>query len=238
MKKELIPYFLEIQELQIQSKELEKKLTTLQTEYESFKNENLTIINKHEYELKSIRDTLRSLKDQQKEKEDQIVLLKEKLANEEKVILTLKNPKEVMHMEKEIENIKTLISKMEDDILNIMIKIDENEKLEQEINTTLKEIREKFEKKLQEYEDDINQLKRRIEDLVSQISIKRSSLSNSDLEEFDKLSKQKNYKVIAKIVNKDICEGCKLSVPKLVLEKLKKGEVVNCPSCGRILWME
>lgn len=238
MKKELIPYFLEIQELQIQSKDLEKKLITLQTEYESFKNENLTIINNHETELKTIRDMIKNLKSQQKEKEDQIVILKEKLANEEKVILTLKNPKEVMHMEKEIENLKTLISKMEDDILNIMIKIDENEKLEQKIYASLREMKENFEKRLKEYEDNMNLLKSKIEELTYQISTKRSSISDSDLEEFDKLSKQKNYKAIAKIINKDICEGCKLSVPKLVLEKLKKGEIVNCPSCGRILWME
>lgn len=238
MKKELIPYFLEIQDLQIQSKELEKKLIALQTEYEFFKNENLNIINNHETELKSIRDMIKTLKSQQKEKEDQIAILKEKLANEEKIILTLKNPKEVLHMEKEIENLKTLISKIEDDLLNVMIKIDESERLEQKIDSTLKEMKENFEKRLQEYEDNINQLKIRIEDLTSQINIKRSSISKSDLDEFDRLSKQKNYKVIAKIINKDICEGCKLSVPKLILEKLKKGEVVNCPSCGRILWME
>lgn len=81
-------------------------------------------------------------------------------------------------------------------------------------------------------------MKAEIEELTSQINIKRSAISSPDLEEFDKLSKQKNYRVIAKIINKDICEGCKLSVPKLVLERIRKGEVVNCPNCGRILWME
>jgi len=52
------------------------------------------------------------------------------------------------------------------------------------------------------------------------------------------LSKQKNYRAIARITNKDVCEGCKIAVPKLVLEKVKKGEIVNCPNCGRILWVE
>lgn len=238
MKKELIPLFLEIQDLQIQNRELEKKLKNLQTEYETFKNENLSVINKHEEELKSLREVIKSLKGEQKEKEDQVALLKEKLAKEEKLILTLKNPKEVIHMEKEIENLRNLISKIEDDLLNIMIKIEESEKLELEIDNMIKELKGNFEEKLREYENSLNLLKAEIEELTSQINIKRSAISSPDLEEFDKLSKQKNHRVIAKIINKDICEGCKLSVPKLVLERIRKGEVVNCPNCGRILWME
>lgn len=238
MKKELIPLFLEIQDLQIQNRELEKKLKNLQTEYETFKNENLSVINKHEEELKSLREVIKSLKGEQKEKEDQVALLKEKLAKEEKLILTLKNPKEVIHMEKEIENLRNLISKIEDNLLNIMIKIEESEKLELEIDNMIKELKGNFEEKLQEYENSLNLLKAEIEELTSQINIKRSAISSPDLEEFDKLSKQKNHRVIAKIINKDICEGCKLSVPKLVLERIRKGEVVNCPNCGRILWME
>jgi len=238
MKKDLIPLFLEIQDLQIQNRELEKKLKNLQTEYETFKNENLSVINKHEEELKSLREVIKSLKGEQKEKEDQVALLKEKLAKEEKLILTLKNPKEVIHMEKEIENLINLISKIEDNLLNIMIKIEESEKLELEIDNMIKELKGNFEEKLQEYENSLNLLKAEIEELTSQINIKRSAISSPDLEEFDKLSKQKNHRVIAKIINKDICEGCKLSVPKLVLERIRKGEVVNCPNCGRILWME
>lgn len=238
MKKELIPLFLEIQDLQIQNRELEKKLKNLQTEYETFKNENLSVINKHEEELKSLREVIKNLKGEQKEKEDQVALLKEKLAKEEKLILTLKNPKEVIHMEKEIENLRNLISKIEDDLLNIMIKIEESEKLELEIDNMIKELKGNFEEKLREYENSLNLLKAEIEELTSQINIKRSAISSPDLEEFDKLSKQKNHRVIAKIINKDICEGCKLSVPKLVLERIRKGEVVNCPNCGRILWME
>lgn len=238
MKRELIPYFLEIQDLQLKNKELERNLKNLQVEYESFRGENLGIIQKKEEELKNITDSLKKLKDQQKEKEDQIILLKEKLNNEEKRILVLKNPKEVIHVEKEIESLKRLVAKLEDELLNLMLEIEEKEKLEREVKNSFKEFKEGFERKVKEYEEKINSIKNEMENLNSEIELRRNNIPNTDLEEFDKLSKQKNYRAIARIINKDICDGCRMSIPKIVLERLKKEEIVNCPNCGRILWVE
>ncbi|MGC8814368.1 zinc ribbon domain-containing protein [Dictyoglomus sp.] len=237
MKRELIPKLLEIQDLQLKYRESEKNLKGLQAEFDIFKNEKLGEIKLKEENLINIRDQIKKLRDQQREKEDQLVLLKEKLTNEERRILILKNPKEVMHMEKEIENLKSLISKIEDEILNLMIELEEKTKTEKELEKAFNESKITFDNKVKEYEEKIKNVENEIELLHIEIEDKRKEIPTDDLEEFDKLSKQKNYKPIAR-VNRDVCEGCKIAIPKVVLERVKRNEIVNCPNCGRILWVE
>jgi predicted nucleic acid-binding Zn-ribbon protein len=150
----------------------------------------------------------------------------------------LKNPKEVMHVEKEIENLKKQINNLEDEILNLMIQSEEIDSKKKDVTLELQKLREEFENKKKILEEEINSLKEEIMNLANDISEKRSKIPEQELIEFDNLLKSKNGRAIARVINKEICEGCRLSIPKAVLEKVKKGDIVNCPNCGRILWLE
>jgi|GEM_PF-3843639 len=87
MKRETIPKLLEIQDLQLKYREFEKDLKNLQIEFDAFKSEKLEEIKLKEESLNDIKEQIKKLRDQQKEKEDQLVLLREKLKNEERRIL-------------------------------------------------------------------------------------------------------------------------------------------------------
>uniref|UniRef100_A0A7C3RIU2 C4-type zinc ribbon domain-containing protein n=1 Tax=Dictyoglomus thermophilum TaxID=14 RepID=A0A7C3RIU2_DICTH len=238
MRREIIPSLLEIQELILQLRDYEKRLKNLELEFENYLNENLKLINDKEEELRKIIDDFKLIRDQQKEKEDKVVIYREKLSQEEKRSLTLKNPKEVMHIEKEIENLKKQINNLEDEILNLMIQSEEIDLRKKHVSLELQKMREEFENNKKILENEINLVKDEIRNLSDNISEKRSKIPEQDLIEFDNLLKSKNSRAIARVINKEICEGCRLSIPKAVLEKVKKGDIVNCPNCGRILWLE
>jgi len=238
MKRELIPIFLEIQDLMFQLKEKERSLNNIELELKSFKEENLKIIGEKEIEFEKITKEIRELKDKQGEKEDKVSILREKLQQEEKRILTLRNPKELMHTEEEIEDLKKQVTGMEDEILDMMVILEEKGNSQKSIDSELKKLKEDFSQKEKEYLDKIEGIKNEIADLNKEISEKKTDIPSEDLKEFETLLKQKNNRAISRIINKEICEGCKLTIPKIALEKARKGELVNCPNCGRILWME
>ncbi|MGB9857701.1 MAG: zinc ribbon domain-containing protein [Dictyoglomaceae bacterium] len=238
MRRESIPILLEIQDFVLRLKNIEKNLKSKEEEFQEFKKEKLQFINLKEKELKEIEKNIKDLKDKQREKEDKVILLKEKYEQEEKRVLLLKNPKEVLHVEKEIENLKNQIRNLEDEILNLMISLEEKNNYFLELERELRRIKEEVSIKEKEYMEEIENFKKEIQGIYSQIEERKKNIPSNDLSEFENLLRQKLNRAISRVVNREICEGCKLVIPKLVLEKLKRGEIVFCPNCGRILWME
>ncbi|MCX7846064.1 MAG: C4-type zinc ribbon domain-containing protein [Dictyoglomaceae bacterium] len=239
MRKENIQKFINIQDLIIKLKEREKVFKNKAQEYEEFKNERLKLIILREEEIKTLERAIKNLKDEQKEKEDKVSILKEKYKEEEKKALIIKNPKEALHVEREMENLKTQIRKLEDEIIDIMLELEDKNNNFLQYKRELNKIKEEFASRDTEYQEEINKLKEEINVLSLEIEKNKEEISADDFLEFENLMKQKSDRAISRVINKEICEGCKLSLPKLILDKLrKKEELIRCPNCGRILWME
>lgn len=239
MKRENIPKFLNIQDLIIKLKEKEKIFNNKNQEYEEFKVESLKFINLKEEEIKNIEKVIKNLKEEQKEKEDKVSILKEKYQEEERKALVLKNPKEALHIEKEMENLKNQIRKLEDEILDIMLELEDKNNTCLEYKRKLDRFKEEFSLHDKEFREEINNLKEEIELISLEIEKNKKEISVEEFLEFENLMRLKSNRAISRVINKEICEGCKLSLPKLILDRLKKKEeLVNCPNCGRILWIE
>ncbi|MEN2984027.1 MAG: C4-type zinc ribbon domain-containing protein [Dictyoglomaceae bacterium] len=239
MKKENIPKFLNIQNLIIRLKERERIFNDKNREYEEYRSEKFKSINLKEEELKNLEKTIKDLKSEQKEREDRISILREKYQAEEKKALFLKNPKEALHIEKEMENLKNLIKKLEDEVLEIMIELENKNNIYMEYKKEISILKEEFYLKETEYKEELDKLKEEINLILLEIEKNKQEISSDEIMEFENLMKQKSDKAISRVIDKEICEGCKLSLPKLILDRLKKKEeLIHCPNCGRILWIE
>ncbi len=239
MKKDNIPKFLGIQDLLINLREKEKVFIDKRQEYEEFKKERLELINLKEEEIKVLEKDIKNLKDNQKEREDRIISLRDKYQDEEKKALTTKSPKEALNLEKEMESLKGQIRRLEDEILDILLELEDKNNLYSEHKKELDKFKEEFYLRNEKYEKELKELRGEIESISLEIEKNKKEIPMDEILEFENLMRQKSNRAISRVINKEVCEGCKLSLPKVVLDRLKKKEeILYCPNCGRILWIE
>ena len=144
--------------------------------------------------------------------------------------------KELRQLQGVIANYEEEKALIEDELLDLMEKIEENDKLINELEEDLK----KKEKHLQDCQQEIKLIVSKIEEKISSFYDKRKGIlskitDNHLLKEYELLRREKDGKAIVE-VNSSICPGCYLDLPSDTIYQLKKGQVVTtCPNCNRIL---
>lgn len=147
----------------------------------------------------------------------------------------LKNPKELMGLEHEIGTMKSNLKQKEEELLEVM---DEAEVAQHKVEKDRERVRElevewqKEQKILTKSESDItNQINdsRQIRDELT------NSIPAAALELYEGIRARK-LQVVVK-VEQGMCKGCRITLPMSELQRAKAGSLVQCGSCGRILYL-
>lgn len=137
----------------------------------------------------------------------------------------------------EMRNIKRNISQAEDDGLKRLARV---EALEQEITEGQSQIEEE-EVAFAEFEENVSKETEAAKERLDMLQKKRSErssdgISPSELEIYRGLLKTRQGEALAELGD-GLCEGCFVNLPKNIVVRLARGaELVQCPSCDRILY--
>jgi len=147
----------------------------------------------------------------------------------------LNNPKELVGLEHEIGTLKDSLGQKEDKLLDVMGEADVTQrKIEKERD----QIR-KFEVEWQQEQNILNVKESDITGQLNSIRKKRDALTNgipaADLELYEGIRSRK-LQVVVK-VEQGMCQGCRLTLPMSERQRAKAGNLVQCSSCGRILYL-
>jgi hypothetical protein len=148
----------------------------------------------------------------------------------------VKSPKELVSLEQEAKSIKKRISEKEDRLLESISQVEEGQA---EVKISINQF-EELNQKWQERQGILKQKKAELETQLSSLSENRHELIQQfspeliDLYERIKLAKGQ---AIAK-VSQGKCQGCHIALPLREWQRVKVGEVIQCSSCGRILYLE
>ena len=140
------------------------------------------------------------------------------------------------HYEHEIRGIRHTISQAEDDALAMIEECEQLEAEAAEKEAALGEERRVFEEFRANLEKELAAAKQRQQELLS----KREEVASKDLPA-DKLNIYRRLlpiregEALAQVVDQ-ICQGCYVGIPKNLTVKLMRDEIVQCPSCDRILF--
>jgi predicted nucleic acid-binding Zn-ribbon protein len=184
------------------------------------------------------REKIESLEKERRRKEGNLNLEQEKIKRAEGRMFEVKTNKEYQALLSEIEAIKEVNSREEEEILQVMDEIDELKKdlsrREKEMAITMEKI-EAEKRKIQEgmaQGDAVwkKQLERR-EVLSKQIESKLFKLYNT--------LKEKRQGIGVVSVKQETCQGCFVNVPpQMFIEVQKNNSLIRCPNCNRILYWE
>jgi len=188
-------------------------------------------------ELKLEHQRLEELKREQHSAEWEIDDLVTKLASAEEKLYggSIRNPKELTNLQHEIDGMKTKRDQLEDKALEIMDQVELTEASVASLTSQLNQLEAEWHRQQQQLSSRMEQLKTIMSDLEHKRQLLLAKIDPQAVEFYHELKKQKKT-AVAK-VEQGICLGCRISLPTTELQQTRSGNLVQCSSCGRILFL-
>jgi len=139
----------------------------------------------------------------------------------------IKNPKELANLQHEVELMKAKRNQVEDKALEIMDRAELAEANVAAISEELKKAQEHLSAEIDKLKTSLAALNERRQRLLDDIEPRVAELYQ-DL-------RLKKGRAVAR-VEQGVCTSCRLSLPMSDLQRARIGDLIQCSSCGRILF--
>lgn len=163
--------------------------------------------------------------------ENRINQLKEKLYGG-----TIRNPKELVNLEHEVEILRKQLKQKEDRLLDLMAEVESTRDQFHLGSQNLKEIQNNW----QQEQEILLQRQARVREELSELSRRRdilvSQVDPSAIQLYEQVKLRKGQ-AVAK-VEQGRCQGCRITLPVGEWQRVRSGAIVHCSNCGRILHLE
>ena len=185
------------------------------------------------------RDALEGVSRQQRELEWQVDDFRSRLSDVEGKLYggSVRNPKELGSMQDEANILRGQLRRREDDLLDLMVRVEERQTALREAEESLTEVEGRW----QQDQKDLASEKEKLEGELAGLEERRKQQSGlieaRVLTLYDNLWERRQGRAVVK-VERGMCGGCRISLPMTVLQKARSGmDVVQCVSCERILYV-
>ena len=188
-------------------------------------------------QLESAQQHLEELKHKQHSAEWEIDDIATKLTAVEETLFSgrVKNPKELTNLQHEVEVLKAQRNRREDKALEIMDQVEQSEAKVATIRNQLETMKAEWEHQQQRLSQESERLKGILSDLEHKRQLLADEIEPQAFEFYQNLRKGKGT-AVAK-VEQGVCRGCRISLPTTELQRARGGSLVQCSSCGRILFL-
>ena len=162
-----------------------------------------------------------------------------KIAKSQEKLRSVKTNKEYQSSLKEIDDIKAINSKLEDEMLELLEQVETAEKSLGEskaqysrIVDELKQEKESLSRDAEQSERNLVVLKSERQTIAEAIDARLLAIYNQQI------LKQKNGIAIAEVKDA-VCQGCNMNIPPQMYNELQRGTGLKyCPSCERIIFWQ
>lgn len=222
-----------LQQLDLELQRKQQELSEVENQLSD--NEALVV---SESKLASHKEQLEDARRKQKSSEWELEDLQEKVRQIDSKLYSgaTKDSKELVNLEKEVRGLKSQIRPKEDALLGLMSQVEE---MEANVKTTIEEI-ERLKREWEQRQETYGQRKNEIEALLARLKGDRSVLAqqidSEALNTYERIRLARGQAVVK--VERGKCQGCHIAVPTSQWQKAKAGDLIQCNSCSRILYLE
>jgi predicted nucleic acid-binding Zn-ribbon protein len=147
----------------------------------------------------------------------------------------VKNPKELSSLQQDVDMLKTRRGKMEEKALGLIEQVEQSEATVAGITAELKDLTADWQRQQKKLTGEKEKLKAALADLKAKRQQLSDGIEPEAVEVYRQLRKSKGTAVAR--VEQGICRGCRLSLPTTDLQRVRGNNLVQCSSCGRILFL-
>lgn len=231
MEQELETLF-EAQKIETLIMEGERKLLQAPQRLKQMEEELLAVRQKIDKE----KEIIDELEKERRKKEKELEVEKEKIKKLEVRLYDVKTNKEYQALLKEIEAAKEANDRTEEDVLVLMDKVEDLKKDYDSSNVKLKDIEKLSETERAVIEKEI----RSMDEVIAKLTRERDNLLSvvgENLRNIYGILRERRGGIAVTNVRNGVCLGCNMNIPpQLFLEVTKNKQLIQCPSCNRILF--
>ena len=148
----------------------------------------------------------------------------------------IQNPKELQDLQNEIASLKRLISTLEDKELDAMMAVEEAETHFTDVKGIIQKVQGKQIEKTAHLSGEKTKLLEKIERLEAERKATLPPISAADLSLYNQLRETRSGVAVAKISSR-ACGACGTTLTAALVQSTQStGQLVRCPTCGRILY--
>ncbi len=222
----------QLQEVDLEVEAAEQELRRLNSQL----GENRVLI-EAQSRLTAEKHRLDELKHQQHSAEWELDDLVNKISVAEEQLYSgrIRNPKELTNLQHEVEILKAKRDQLENKALAIMDQVELAEAEVASASNEFNRLEAEWHRQQEQLSHEIDTLKNKLSELGQKRQLLSAEIDPQAVALYDKLRKQKKQ-AVAK-VEQGICRSCRISLPFSELQQARSGNLVQCSSCGRILFL-
>ncbi len=147
----------------------------------------------------------------------------------------INNPKELTTLQQEVNTLESRRKELEEEELEVMAQIETATAEQSAQAICFKAIESEWRSEHAALIDEAKQLKASIAELKSKREAIAAGIEPRTLEYYNQLKAKKGL-AIARI-EQGMCRGCRISLSTAELQRVRTGQLVECSSCHRILYL-
>jgi len=218
----------EIQKLQVSLKEMPARLGILDEQLEKF----MRSVEDDENDISELNKKYRAY-------ESDVQVNLGKIQKSQEKLRSVKTNKEYQSSLKEIEDIKLINSKIEDEMLEFLEQIEGAENKLNERKQHYSQIVDDTNREKDQIKRDAEQCEQMLAQLESDRNVVTNALDSTILDIFFRVQAKQSDGVAIAEVKDAVCQGCNLNIPpQMYIDLQHRNSLKNCPSCERIIYWE
>ena len=233
MRNEDIEKLKNLQEIDSHIDKLKEKISSFP---ERLKELRESLENKGE-EVNKLKEAIKKLEVERREKETELLSKEENIKKLQRQLRVAKTNKEYTSFLNEIEGGEKEKLDLEESIIVLWEDIEKEGEESKKVSAELEKDKESF----AATESELNRERVKSEENLRQKEKEREDVEkgvkSSILSQYERIRKKKDGLGIASVKD-GTCSGCSMKISSFLSERLKKGEVVYCENCSRILYAE
>ena len=152
---------------------------------------------------------------------------------------SVKTNKEYQAFLKEIDDLKEKNSKLEDDMIDFLDRIEEAENTLNAKKAEYSELQTRLNNEKETIQKETEEGKRQLEDLDEQFKTVAAGIDAALLATYNKVKALQNNAIGIVAVTDAVCQGCNMNIPPQMYNELQRGDSLKkCPICDRIIYWE
>jgi predicted nucleic acid-binding Zn-ribbon protein len=152
-------------------------------------------------------------------------------------LMQVKNQQQYAAAWKEIDSTRKQVKELEDSTLKTMTDIEALQKQNDDLASGSADLKTRWDSEHEAWQHSLGDLRTEVEQLKEKAAAIEASLPERLRREFHRILKQRQNVAITNVVA-DSCNGCRTRVRPAVMQQLKRGDLVHCEGCSRILYLE